>query len=111
MNKIRKVKLGEKDYPELLKYISNPPEILYYIGDISIASEPSIAIVGARKASSYGKWAAYGFSKKLSDYRIGVVSGMAYGIDSYAHKGAVENHGKTIAVLGCGIDNLLSCFK
>ncbi|MEL7657394.1 MAG: DNA-processing protein DprA [Bacillota bacterium] len=101
---IKTVKLGEKDYPELLKYISNPPEILYYIGDITIATDPSIAIVGARKASPYGKWAAYGFAKKLSQYGIGVVSGMAYGIDSYAHKGAVENQGKTIAVLGCGID-------
>ena len=104
MNNIKKVKLGEKDYPELLKYISNPPKNLYYIGDITIASKPSIAIVGARKASSYGKWAAYGFAKKLSDYGIIVASGMAYGIDSYAHKGAVENQGKTIAVLGCGID-------
>lgn len=104
MDKIRNVKLGEKDYPELLQYISNPPKILYYIGDITIASKPSIAIVGARKASSYGKWAAYGFAKKLSDYGVVAVSGMAYGIDSYAHKGAVENQGKTIAVLGCGID-------
>ncbi len=104
MENIKKVKLGEKDYPEMLKYIPNPPKTLYYIGDITIASEPLIAVVGARKASSYGKWAAYEFAKKLSEYEIGVVSGMAYGIDSYAHKGAVENDGKTIAVLGCGID-------
>jgi len=104
MEKIKKVKIDDKDYPELLKYISNPPEILYYIGDISLASNPSISIVGARKASSYGKWAAYGFAKKLSEYGIGVVSGMAYGIDSFAHKGAVENQGRTIAVLGCGAD-------
>ena len=101
---IKQVKIGEKDYPELLNYISNPPEKLYYIGDITIASKPSIAIVGARKATAYGKWAAYGFAKKLSDYRICVVSGMAYGIDAYAHKGAVENQGETIAVLDCGID-------
>ncbi|HVI42610.1 MAG TPA: DNA-processing protein DprA [Anaerovoracaceae bacterium] len=101
---IKQVEIGDKDYPELLNYIVNPPEKLYYIGDIGIASEPSIAIVGARKATSYGKWAAYGFAKKLSEYGIGVVSGMAYGIDSYAHKGAVENQGKTTAVLGCGID-------
>jgi DNA processing protein len=74
------------------------------MGDITLASEPLIAIVGARKASSYGKWAAYGFAKKLSEYGLGVVSGMAYGIDACAHKGALENDGKTIAVLGCGID-------
>ena len=101
---IGQVKIGDKDYPELLNYIVNPPEKLYYSGDITIASKPSIAIVGARKATSYGKWAAYGFAKKLSEYGIVVVSGMAYGIDSYAHKGAVENQGTTIAVLGCGID-------
>ena len=101
---IKQVEIGDKDYPELLNYIVNPPKKLYYIGDIGIASEPSIAIVGARKATSYGKWAAYGFAKKLSEYGIGVVSGMAYGIDSYAHKGAVENQGKTTAVLGSGID-------
>jgi DNA processing protein len=101
---IKKVKLGDRDYPELLKYISAPPEILYYVGDIGLASAPSIAVVGARKATSYGKWASYGFAKKLSEYGIAVVSGMAYGIDSWAHKGAVENQGKTIAVLGCGVD-------
>ncbi|MDD3168764.1 MAG: DNA-processing protein DprA, partial [Eubacteriales bacterium] len=75
---IKKVQIGEKDYPELLNYIGNPPEMLYYIGDITMASRPSIAIVGARKATAYGKWAAYGFAKKLSEYGICVVSGMAY---------------------------------
>lgn len=104
MEQIKQIKLDEQDYPELLKYISNPPETLYYIGDITLASRPNIAIVGARKATSYGKWAAYGFAKKLSEYGVGVVSGMAYGIDAFAHKGAVENQGKTIAVLGCGAD-------
>lgn len=101
---IGRVKLGDRDYPELLNYIANPPETLYYAGNITIASKASIAVVGARKATYYGKWAAYGLAKKLSEYGIGVVSGMAYGIDSYAHKGAVENQGETIAVLGCGID-------
>jgi len=101
---IGRIKIGDRDYPELLNYIANPPEILYYAGDITLASKPAIAVVGARKATSYGKWAAYGFAKKLSEYGIVVVSGMAYGIDSFAHKGAVENRGKTIAVLGCGVD-------
>jgi len=104
MREIGQVRLGERHYPELLNYIENPPEVLYYIGDISLASRPAIAIVGARKATPYGKWAAYGFAKKLSEYDIVVVSGMAYGIDSSAHKGAVENRGKTVAVLGCGVD-------
>lgn len=101
---IGQVCLGDRDYPELLKYIPDPPEKLYYTGDLSVANKPAIAVVGARKATAYGKWAAYGFGKKLSEYGIAVVSGMAYGIDSFAHKGAVENHGKTVAVLGCGVD-------
>lgn len=101
---IKTVKRDEVNYPIMLKYIDNPPKTLYYRGDISIANERAIAIVGARKATAYGKWAAYGLASKLSDYGIVVVSGMAYGIDAYAHKGAIENHGKTIAVLGCGVD-------
>jgi DNA protecting protein DprA len=101
---IEVVKIGDRDYPKLLNYIANPPEKLYYAGDITIASKPAMAVVGARKATHYGKWAAYGFAQKLVEYDIVVVSGMAYGIDAIAHKGAVENQGRTIAVLGCGID-------
>lgn len=101
---VKKIKIGDPDYPELLNYISNPPKTLYYAGDITLASKPAIAVVGARKATPYGKWAAFGLAKKLSEYGIVVVSGMAFGIDSQAHKGAVENDGRTIAVLGCGVD-------
>lgn len=101
---VGQVNIGDRDYPELLKYIPDPPDKLFYVGNISLASKPAIAVVGARKATAYGKWAAYGFGKKLSEYGIVVVSGMAYGIDSFAHKGAVENQGRTIAVLGCGVD-------
>lgn len=52
MNTVKQVKIGDKEYPELLKYISNPPKIIYYMGNIQIASMPSIAVVGARKATS-----------------------------------------------------------
>ncbi len=104
MEEIREVRRGEDAYPQLLNYISNPPKVLYYIGDISLASKPSVAIVGARKASSYGKWVAQGFAKKLAEYGVVVVSGMAYGIDAAAHKGTLDQQGKTIAVLGCGVD-------
>lgn len=104
IDKIKTVRINDKDYPCMLKYIDNPPETLYFKGDIRIASEPAIAIVGARKASVYGKWVAYELAKKLSEYQVVTVSGMAYGIDAYAHKGAIDNKGKTIAVLGCGVD-------
>lgn len=104
MIEVEKIKITDQEYPELLKLIINPPETLYFSGDVSLLNRPSIAIVGTRKATAYGRWAAYGLSKKLSEYGIVVVSGMAFGIDTYAHKGAVENDGKTIAVLGCGAD-------
>ena len=78
--------------------------MLYYAGDISLASNPCVAVVGARKASEYGKWAANSIGKRLAEHNITVVSGMARGIDSFAHKGALSVMGKTIAILGCGID-------
>jgi len=101
---IKTVKIDESNYPKLLKYIDNPPNTLYYKGNIELASELSIAIVGARKATAYGKWVAFELAKKLTDYDITVVSGMANGIDAYAHRGSINNKGKTIAVLGCGVD-------
>ncbi|MEG1929724.1 MAG: DNA-processing protein DprA [Anaerovorax sp.] len=101
---IEVVNYGEPHYPELLNYITTPPKRLYYRGDISLASKPAIAIVGARKATGYGQWVAYQLARRLAQYGIVSVSGMAYGIDTWTHKGSLENGGKTIAVLGCGPD-------
>lgn len=101
---IQKVEITDEHYPNLLKLIPDPPKTLYYRGDISIANLPSIAIVGARKASAYGRWAAHRLAQVLADYEIVTVSGMAYGIDACAHQGALEQDGKTIAVFGCGVD-------
>ena len=94
----------EEDYPRMLRYIKDPPSILYYIGDIKIASNNCISVVGSRHATGYGKWAAQMLGRKLAEYEIVTVSGMALGIDTYAHKGSLENKGKTIAVFGCGVD-------
>lgn len=94
----------EEDYPRMLRYIKDPPSILYYRGDIKIASNISISVVGSRHATGYGKWAAQMLGRKLAEYEIVTVSGMAAGIDTYAHKGSLENKGKTIAVFGCGVD-------
>lgn len=101
---IKALHIEESDYPPLLKAIARPPQVLYYRGDISLINAPAIAIVGARKATPYGRWVAYEMAKKLTNYGITVVSGLALGIDTYAHKGALDNKGKTIAVLGCGPD-------
>ena len=92
-------------YPKRLSEIQRPPEKMYYQGDISLAgNEKTIAIVGSRRASAYGKWAAYHLAKNAASNGITIISGMATGIDSAAHRGALDGNGKTIAVLGCGVD-------
>jgi DNA processing protein len=92
------------EYPELLNQIENPPEKLYYTGKLYLCKTRCLAIVGSRKATAYGKWAAYNIAKRAADHDITIVSGLARGVDSYAHKGALDAGGNTIAVLGCGID-------
>jgi DNA processing protein len=101
---IKTVTMDDAAYPVLLRTIPDPPEKLYYIGDLSIASRRAVAIVGSRRASEYGKWAAYNAAKRLSENGIVVVSGMAEGCDSFAHQGALAGNTPTIAVLGCGPD-------
>ena len=98
------VTLFDKDYPEQLKQIYDPPPVLYIKGQKSILNNKAIAIVGSRKASTYGRRVAVNFAKELALMDINVVSGMARGIDSFAHKGAIEAGGPTTAIFGCGID-------
>lgn len=93
----------DEDYPSLLRQIVNPPYVLYYRGQIEYSEYPAIAVVGSRVASHYGKNTARKFGSELAARGITVVSGMARGIDSEAHRGALET-GKTIAVLGCGLN-------
>lgn len=102
--KIKSIDVSSPIYPELLREIQDPPQKLFYIGDIRLASRKAVAVVGSRKASAYGRWAAHEIGKRLAENELVVVSGMAWGIDSYSHQGALENNGKTIAVLGSGID-------
>jgi DNA processing protein len=105
MEGIYTVEMGDANYPDKLRYISEPPKRLYCIGDVSLLThEPSVGVVGARRATSYGKWAATTIGRRLAEHEICVVSGMAEGVDTAAHVGALEGNGKTIAVLGCGID-------
>jgi DNA processing protein len=98
------VSLGEPGYPLLLPLISDPPKKLYYIGDLSLASKRCVSVVGSRKTTEYGRWAAYTLAQKLAENGVVVVSGLAAGIDACSHAGALRAPGKTIAVLGCGID-------
>lgn len=105
---INVVTIFDKEYPVKLKYIENFPYILYTKGnikDLNIISK-NISIVGSRKATNYGKWVCEKFSKDLSLRDVCITSGLAIGIDSIAHKTCLENNGTTIAVLGCGVDNV-----
>jgi DNA processing protein len=96
--------LADPLYPGLLKEIYDPPAVLYYRGNPKILAAPAIALVGARKATQYGKTTAYRLGSELASLGITVVSGMARGIDTAAHQGALQGGGNTAAVLGCGAD-------
>lgn len=104
-DEIEVIEITDCRYPELLRHLEkDAPARLYCIGDTSILSERCVAVVGARKATQYGKKVAYNIGRKLAECGIVTVSGMAYGCDSQAHTGALDGNGKTIAVLGCGVD-------
>lgn len=107
-NELYKIlELEDEEYPENLRKIQSPPKKLYCLGNIELLKSPCAAVVGSRKFSDYGKWVAQNIGKKLSQNGVTVVSGMARGIDTFAHRGALMADGNTIAVLGCGIDK---CF-
>ena len=96
---------NQKEYPQKLKEIHSPPTILYYRGDIELLKRENIvAIVGSRNPTEYGINATKDIVKDLLKYNIIVVSGFAAGIDSIAHLTTLDNNGKTIAVLGSGIN-------
>lgn len=102
--KVQITTILDDDYPKKLREIINHPSILYCKGDISCLNDLSIGIVGSRKATVYGKYCADRFARELSSFGITIISGLAYGIDSYAHKSTLLSNGKTIGVLGCGIN-------
>ena len=92
------------NYPERLRQIPDPPLGIFYYGSLPDPAKPMIAVIGAREASGYGLEAARYFSRELSKAGIGIISGLARGIDGEAHKGAIEGMGYTCGVLGCGIN-------
>lgn len=94
------------DYPEKLKVISDPPLVLYAKGDRSLLNKKSIAIVGTRSPSEYGKIVCEKFTKELSSSGLVTVSGLAYGIDTIVAQSTLDVGGKTIAVLAGGLDSI-----
>ena len=102
-NNIKIININEREYPQALKEIYDPPISLYVKGNIEKLNNKNIGIVGCRECTTYGKKSAEYFSYNLSKQNINIVSGLAKGIDSYAHLGSL-NTGNTIAVLGNGLD-------
>lgn len=93
-----------KDFPDRLRQIDQSPKRIFSYGDDKLLfREKTIAIIGSRDATEEGKKNAFEFSKELCKAGFVVVSGLALGIDTYAHRGAIAVNGKTIAVIGCGI--------
>lgn len=95
----------EELYPEKLQHLSDAPEGIYVIGNLPDPKKPSVAIVGARMCSPYGRGQALSFAKTLSANGIQIISGLARGVDGYSHRGALEGGTATFAVMGCGLDH------
>lgn len=95
---------GDANYPALLANIYNPPMLLFVKGEVGLLSRTGVAVVGSRAATSYGLKVARDFSAQLAGRGLVVVSGLALGIDTAAHTGALAAGGETVAVLGCGLD-------
>ena len=106
MSEIRCIRRRDAEFPRLLAAIHDPPPRLYARGaaDVALLAEPAVAIVGARACSAYGRSVTRSLARELAAAGLVVVSGMARGIDGEAHRGALEGGGRTVAVLGCGID-------
>jgi DNA processing protein len=106
LNKIKVITLDDEFYPPLLKEIYAPPPVLFVKGNIECFKNHACAVVGTRRPSQYGINATSYIVKQLVENKITIVSGLAIGIDTIAHKTCIENNGSTIAVLGCGIDTI-----
>ncbi len=104
MENILEIKINNKSYPEFLKKISDAPQFLYCKGNSGILKNLCIGVVGTRKPSDYGKQVTLKITGELADSGLTIVSGMAPGIDTFAHEICTEKGAPTIAVLGTGVD-------
>ena len=102
-SKIEKIDHESNEYPDKLREIPNPPKQLYCSGNLELLNQTSVGVVGSRKFTMYGKQVALMVGKRLALAGIPVVSGLAYGIDGFAHQGVLESGGKAICVLGSGL--------
>lgn len=95
-----------ENYPQKLLRLKRPPYVLYYVGDISLLQQKSIAVVGTRSPSNYGKYITEKYAKELAENGLCIISGLATGVDKISHEGALSVNGKTIAVMGGGFDHI-----
>ena len=100
------IEYASRLYPKMLRNIEKPPSRLYALGNIEVLNDIGIAVVGSRTNTEYGEKMCKKFVKGLLEYNINIISGLAFGIDSIAHKACLKNCGKTIAVLPSGLKNI-----
>ena len=105
-HKISVISYWDSSYPVLLKEVTSPPLLLFVKGELQKSDALGVAIVGTRKCSRYGKLTAERYSSAIANNNIVVISGLAYGIDTHAHKACIASKGITYAVIGSGIDKL-----
>ena len=98
------LRLNDQRYPHLLREAVSPPPLIYIRGNVEAAARGGMAVVGSRRASSYGLWATAHLVAPLAQANIPIISGLAFGIDARAHEAALRASGPTVAVFGCGID-------
>lgn len=101
---VQVITLGDGEYPRPLRNIADPPPVLYVKGQMCPEDDLAVAVVGTRRPTVYGRQAAETFSRGLVENGVTVVSGLAKGIDTFAHRAALDGGGRTIAVLGSGLD-------
>lgn len=101
---IKTVSLKDSNYPKLLGEISDPPAVLFYRGELPDHNLPMLSVVGTRRCTDYGKKVTEEIVKELAEAGVGIISGLAFGIDGVAHAAALNGGGKTFAVLGSGVD-------
>lgn len=104
--KVQSLSFNDPDYPAHLRELHDAPQRLYYCGDLSVLKGFCLGIVGTRRCSAYGEHQAFTFAKSLSEKGLCIVSGLAFGVDAAAHKGALEGKGPTVAVLAQALPNV-----
>ena len=104
IQKIKSVTREDPDFPERLRGLSGMPKKLYYIGNLPDPGKPTAAVVGARMCSPYGRCQAFKYARTMAEHGVQIISGMARGIDTEGHKGALDTSTPTFAVLGSGVD-------